>query len=110
EPSLGVTPVSGKVLINCSAGCKTEDVMAALGMTMRDLFDNEDGRQTATTKRLQPLPSERQVSQWAEELSGDRYWTKRRKISRDVLRLYEIGWDAKARSKDGRVGAYTIPY
>src|SRR5208282_4338470 len=28
----------GKILLNCKAGCKTESVVAALGLTMKDLF------------------------------------------------------------------------
>ncbi|MER6603889.1 toprim domain-containing protein [Streptomyces parvus] len=38
-PSLSVTQSSKGVLINCHAGCATEDVVTALNLTMSDLFD-----------------------------------------------------------------------
>lgn len=38
HPSLGVTTgKTGKVLLNCAAGCKTADVVRALGLEMADL-------------------------------------------------------------------------
>lgn len=53
EPSLHITdPGEGRVLLYCHAGCRTEDVLAALNLTWGDTFDNgsevtytyEDGR------------------------------------------------------------------
>jgi len=43
NPSLAVTGIEGRVLIYCRAGCQTEAVLAALGRTMADLFDNRKG-------------------------------------------------------------------
>jgi len=34
---------NGKVLLCCHAGCRTEDIVAALGLTMQDLF-SDSGR------------------------------------------------------------------
>lgn len=39
SPSLSVTNGREGVLLNCHAGCATEEVVAALGLTMADLFD-----------------------------------------------------------------------
>jgi len=39
NPSLSVTNGDGRVLLRCQAGCDTEDVVAAINMTMADLFD-----------------------------------------------------------------------
>lgn len=40
HPSLSVTTGSkGKVVVIYRAGCRTEDVVAALGLTMMDLFE-----------------------------------------------------------------------
>ncbi|MFD5513859.1 DUF3987 domain-containing protein [Streptomyces sp. NPDC127051] len=39
SPSLSVTNGAKGVAIHCHAGCATEDVVAALGLTMSDLFD-----------------------------------------------------------------------
>src|SRR4051794_35825917 len=41
--SLSVTPIDGKVLLHCHAGCETEDVLRALGLTMADLYDDRKG-------------------------------------------------------------------
>ncbi|WP_327302929.1 DUF3987 domain-containing protein [Streptomyces sp. NBC_01298] len=39
SPSLSVTNGAKGVVINCHAGCASEDVVSALGLTMADLFD-----------------------------------------------------------------------
>jgi 5S rRNA maturation endonuclease (ribonuclease M5) len=41
NPSLSVSTKDGKVLLTCHTGCSNEDVVRALGMEMRDLFDDE---------------------------------------------------------------------
>jgi hypothetical protein len=44
EPSLSVTEgEGGRALVNCFVGCDTEDVVAALGLEMRDLFERRNG-------------------------------------------------------------------
>jgi 5S rRNA maturation endonuclease (ribonuclease M5) len=44
RPSLSMTPIEGRVLIYCHAGCATKDVVANLGLTMADLFDTRKGQ------------------------------------------------------------------
>lgn len=39
NPSLSVRPIEGSVLLNCHAGCDVDNVLAALSMTKRDLYD-----------------------------------------------------------------------
>ena len=39
SPSLSVEHKHDKTLLNCFAGCETELVVAALGLTFADLFD-----------------------------------------------------------------------
>lgn len=42
DPSLSVRELpDGRVLIHCWAGCSTQDVMAAIGLEMRDLFPGD---------------------------------------------------------------------
>ncbi len=41
KASLGVAEKDGKAVLLCRAGCETSDVLAALGLTMRDLFPEE---------------------------------------------------------------------
>ena len=44
EPSLSVTEGDdGRVLVKCFAGCDTENVVAALGLEMSDLFEKSNG-------------------------------------------------------------------
>ena len=39
NPSLSLTGIEGSALLYCHAGCSQADVVAALGLTMADLFD-----------------------------------------------------------------------
>ena len=38
KPSLSVAERDGKILVHCQAGCTTEAVVSAMGLTMQDLF------------------------------------------------------------------------
>lgn len=45
NPSLSLSiGAEGRALLHCHAGCATPDVLAALGLGMRDLFVNRWGR------------------------------------------------------------------
>jgi hypothetical protein len=49
HPSLGVTRIEGSVLVNCrSQNCHIDDILAALGLTSRDLYDEPKGSRLAT--------------------------------------------------------------
>src|SRR5262245_4378089 len=41
RPSLGITPSGDKVLLHCFAGCSAEAVVAAIGLSMSDLFADD---------------------------------------------------------------------
>ena len=41
SPSLSVRDTGERILIHCFAGCAAEDILAAIGMTWRDLFADE---------------------------------------------------------------------
>lgn len=43
DPSLSITRIEGQALVHCHAGCLTDAVMAALGWSMADLFDDSHG-------------------------------------------------------------------
>lgn len=46
QPSLSITQDNGgKVLLHCHANCRAEDIVAAIGMTMRDLFPDREPQQ-----------------------------------------------------------------
>ena len=38
SPSLSIREANGKLLLHCFAGCKTEEIVAALGLELKDLF------------------------------------------------------------------------
>lgn len=41
-PSLSVAAADGKALLYCHGGCRTHEILAALGLSTRDLFDETD--------------------------------------------------------------------
>ncbi|MBN2566029.1 MAG: hypothetical protein JXB46_10005, partial [Candidatus Eisenbacteria bacterium] len=53
KPSLSVTEGDdGRVLLTCHAGCTPEDIVAALGLTMADLFNPNGGRPPGGAPKL----------------------------------------------------------
>src|SRR5215203_512060 len=54
NPSLSIGEgEDGRAIVNCFAGCETEDVVAALGLEMRDLFESRNGHK----KEFHSIPS-----------------------------------------------------
>jgi hypothetical protein len=49
KKSLCINQKSDKVVIFCQAGCDTDAVLAHVGLTMRDLFDNNGHKPSAVT-------------------------------------------------------------
>jgi hypothetical protein len=65
SPSLSIREASdGKVLIRCWSRCTAEDVVAALGLTMADLFPN-NGRYIRGKKRPRPSRKEQEIRELA---------------------------------------------
>lgn len=77
-PSLHIRQNENKILLNCKAGCATEDIVRALGLTMADLFldkeqhlkgepiatftyQNPDGSVRFIIKRFPNLPNGKKV-------------------------------------------------
>jgi CHC2 zinc finger len=54
SPSLSVRDIDGRVLIHCFGGCGPGDVVAALGLTLGDLFDKPLGPHFAPSKSRIP--------------------------------------------------------
>jgi len=44
SPSLRVSEADGRVLLHCFAGCRTQDVLDAIGLTFADLFEKPPER------------------------------------------------------------------
>lgn len=51
NPSLGVDDKGDRVMLRCYAGCHNDDVVAALGLEMKDLFDGEPSHDRAIPVR-----------------------------------------------------------
>lgn len=52
DPSLSIREADdGKVLLHCWAGCSTTDVLAAIGLTVRDLFPEVHGNSRGPVRR-----------------------------------------------------------
>lgn len=47
NPSLSVRPIDTQALLHCFAGCQVDDVLGALGLARRDLFDEPRGSDLA---------------------------------------------------------------
>ena len=48
QPSLSIDEgADGKVLLKCFAGCTTENIVAAIGLTLRDLFPTRSRSRSA---------------------------------------------------------------
>lgn len=51
SPSLSIREVDGKVLLHCFAGCTPEEIVGALGLSLKDLFAN-----SPTPRGQRPTP------------------------------------------------------
>lgn len=61
-PSLSIKSVDDRLLVHCFAGCSASDVMAAVGLTLGDLFDKPLKHHRAALR-----PSERKRHAQARE-------------------------------------------
>jgi hypothetical protein len=55
-PSLSIDPSDEALLVHCFAGCSTDAIMTALGLTMADLFNDP--------RPLMPVPNGHAVTTW----------------------------------------------
>ena len=53
SPSLAVTEADDRVLVHCFAGCDTQDVTAAIGLNVADLFYNKLAGAEMTERKRQ---------------------------------------------------------
>lgn len=120
----------GRALIHCFAGCSTPDVVAALGLDLRDLFGGERGSYDADYAIYRDeagAPLFRVVREWPKGFRQEKWdeergvWRKRLFDARRVLyRLPQIQheprvWivegekDAETLTQEGVAGATTVP-
>ncbi|MGE3771480.1 MAG: DNA primase [Gammaproteobacteria bacterium] len=61
RPSLSIRQIEDRVLVHCWAGCGAGDVVAAVGLSLADLFDRQPEREAPHRSRRPPLPSSREL-------------------------------------------------
>jgi AAA domain-containing protein/FaeA-like protein len=69
--SLSITAIEGQVVMYCHVGCTTEDVLAALGLSMRDLFNDPRGATYAYDDGLRVHRSPDKKFRQSGNTSGD---------------------------------------
>jgi len=58
NPSVSITEGDdSRALVNCQAGCQTEDIVAELGLNMSDLFENRNGHRGGRSNTSQKTTS-----------------------------------------------------
>ena len=77
-PSLSVRDAGDRILLNCFAGCETEDVLAAIGLTFADILPE---RNQFTGQRQQFVPQD--MGKIVEEIAHE--------VTVLILILEEIG-------------------
>lgn len=98
KPSLSITEGDGgRVLLHCHAGCKTEDVVAALELEMSDLFPPEGQTTQCSTPKparseLPPI-SDDEVLRLHQALTDAHrdYLRQQRMLTDDVIDCYQLG-------------------
>ena len=110
-PSLSVSEgEDGRILLKCFAGCTAEAVVAALGLTMRDLFADDPAHPSANghPRRAASLPpiAEEVVARLQTNMTDKarQYLRAERMLSDDVIDHYQLG--IEERDEERRV---TIP-
>lgn len=72
QPSLSIGPRKdgNGVLVHCHAGCDYRDVLAAVGLSVADLFDDDKMRNAYSDQNIYTYPGGRQV----HRERGKRFW------------------------------------
>lgn len=87
NPSLSVRPIEGTVLMHCHAGCELVDVLAALNMTPRDLYDEPRGDELT---RYQYTDAAGRPTRVVHRLDGKRFMQSGDKRVSQLYRLPKV--------------------
>ncbi|MEU7678103.1 DUF3987 domain-containing protein, partial [Micromonospora taraxaci] len=87
NPSLSIRAIEGSVLLHCHAGCDTLDVLAALDMTPRDLYDEPNGNELA---RYQYTDASGRPTRTVHRLDGKRFAQSGDKRVPELYRLPRV--------------------
>jgi Protein of unknown function (DUF3987) len=110
SPSLSIAiGDDDRVLVHCFAGCTTEEIVAALGLEVRELFSSDEQSQPAAWRppsaprakqgRHAPMPSEQQIATWRHDLLNNEAVVRRlaelRGWTRDAIETLGLGYDGQ---------------
>ena len=110
----------GRVLLNCHAGCSTEDICAALGLSVKDLFMEDKPKERPQIVEVYPYHHDLQKIRYSDKSflwrrpdgKGGWIWNRQgvpnalfqageltgvvaiAEGEKDVLTLHRLGWDA----------------
>lgn len=84
KASLSIDKISNKILLHCFAGCKSEDILAAVGLTFSDLFDQP--REQSYIEKLEKHRGKRiaAIYKYTDE-NGNYLYEKIRFQNKDML-------------------------
>jgi hypothetical protein len=58
SPSLSLRQVDDRLLLRCWTGCTTPDIVASVGLTLADLFDNTSGKPDPAIERRRRITAD----------------------------------------------------
>lgn len=94
SPSLAVTYIEdGRILIHCFGGCEPGDVLAAVGLNIRDLFPQ------ALNKDHQPMPARRLGVSGFDVLKAMRHESQVLALIADEIGKGKVDEDTRERAK-----------
>lgn len=84
KASLSIDKIGNKILLHCFAGCKSEDILAAVGLTFSDLFDQP--REQSYIEKLEKRRGQRiaAIYKYTDE-NGNYLYEKIRFQNKDML-------------------------
>lgn len=59
QQSLSISEENGRILLNCFAGCRTEDILNSVGLEMKDLFADKPNHNTPKPPNVEYIYSDR---------------------------------------------------
>lgn len=89
------------VVMKCmgSVDCTTADILRALDLSMKDLFENAASSGKNITESLDPVENEASVLEWHDQLltyeRAKTYLKKRRGLSLETLDHFKLGYDGE---------------